>query len=237
MNPLSFLYTEIIYRPLLNSLVAIYALLPPHDLGLTIIVLTLLVRLLLHPTLAKTIRSQQALAKLQPHVREIQERFKGNREEQGRRTMELYRTHGVNPLSGCLPMLAQIPILIGLYQVFFSGITLSDPALLYSFVPRIQNFNPIAFGLFDLAKPSIVLAITAGLTQFLQSRYLPSTAGAPDGQGADFAKAMRWQMSYFFPLMIAGISYTLPAALAFYWTILNLVAIVEHLWIQRRFPR
>ncbi len=236
MNPIPFLYSEIIYRPLLNSLVAIYAFLPPHDLGLAIIVLTVLVRLALHPTLVKTIRSQQALSKLQPKIREIQERFKDNREEQGRRMMELYKSQGVNPLSGCLPMVIQIPILIGLYQVFFSGLALDDPSLLYSFVPRIQDFNPIAFSLFDLSKPNIVLALTAGVTQFLQARYLPMPSAGPAGQQQDFQKAMRLQMTYFFPLLIAGISYTLPAALAFYWTILNLIAMLEQLWIRRRFP-
>ncbi len=231
MNPLTLLYTELIYRPLLNSLVAIYALIPPHDLGLAIIILTIAVRLLLLPMMLKTYRSQRALAELQPQLREIQERYRQNREEQGRRMMELYKRAGVNPLSGCLPMLVQLPILIGLYQLFFAGIKLVDPSLLYPFVPPLSGFHPVAFGLFDLSAPSMVLAVAAGLTQFFQGRYAAPTL--PSGPEPEFSRAMRWQTTYFFPFLIAGISWTLPAALAFYWTILNAVAIVEQLVIRR----
>ena len=142
MNPFILVYTEIIYRPLLNGLVFIYTILPYHDLGLSILVLTAFVRLLLHPALAQTIRSQQAITRLQPRLREIQSRFKDNKEEQARRTMALYREEGVHPLSGCLPLLVQLPVLIGLYQVFWKGIALQDPSLLYSFLPRLAAFDP-----------------------------------------------------------------------------------------------
>lgn len=233
MNPITFLYTQAIYRPLLNSLVLIYAILPYPDLGLAIIILTVVVRLLLHPTLVHTLRSQRAMARLQPRLQEIQKRFKDNKEEQTRRTMELWKEHGVHPLSGCLPLLIQLPVLIGLYQVFWKGIALAAPALLYSFVPKVSSFHYVAFGLFDLTTRSVVLAVAAGASQFLQSRFFPQVATGSGGSG-ELNRAMRLQTTYFLPAFITVISWSLPAAIPLYWTVLNLLAIVQQLWIEKR---
>ncbi len=234
------LYTEIIYRPLLNGLVLIYGLLPYQDLGLAIFALTLIVRALLHPTIVQMLSSQRAMSALQPRLREIQERFKSNREEQARQTMALYREAGVHPFSMFVPLLVQLPVLIGLYHVFSRGIALADPALLYSFLPAAQPFNAVAFGIFDLTAKSLPLALAAGASQFLQSKLLAAPPPAPAAGakgGADFQKALTWQMTYFFPVFIAYISWSFPAAIAFYWTALNLLAIVQQLAIQRRLDR
>ncbi len=234
MSFLASLFTEVIYRPLLNGLVLIYVALPLADLGLAIVGMTALVRLLLHPAMVQAIRSQQAMGRVQPKLREIQERFKGNREEQARRTMALYREEGVHPLSGCLPLLIQLPALIGLYRVFWKGITLQDPALFYSFVPHIAAFNPVAFGLFDLTGRSVVLALAAGVAQFFQGKFATPPGSTEPGMGAEFNRALRLQMTYFFPFFIAVISWSLPSALALYWTAFSIFAIVEQRWIERR---
>lgn len=232
MSALTTLYTEVIYRPLLNGLAAAYFFLPYPDLGLAIIALTLAVRLILHPAIAASVRSQRAMVSLQPRLKEIQERHKKDREEQARQTMALYRQAGVHPLSGCLPILVQLPVLIGLYQVFWKGIKLLDRSLLYPFLGGLDGFNPTSFGLVDLTASSLPLAVLAGLSQFLQSRFLPPPAAA--GGGGDFAKAMAWQTRYFFPLLITFISWSLPSALALYWTAFNLLAIVQQWFIERR---
>lgn len=236
MNPIVSLYTEVIYRPLLNGLVLIYEFLPYPDLGLAIFALTLIVRALLHPTVVQMLRSQRAMVVLQPRLREIQERFKGNREEQARQTLALYREHGVHPFSMFVPLLVQLPVLIGLYHVFSRGIALADPSLLYPFLPAVGHFNPVAFGFFDLTATSLPLAIAAGASQFLQSKFVtpPESPTGSAASGADFQKALRWQMTYLFPAFIAYLSWSLPSAIAFYWTALNLLAIVQQLWIQRR---
>jgi YidC/Oxa1 family membrane protein insertase len=233
MMLLQTLYTEIIYRPLLNALVGIYVFLPYADLGLAILILTIAVRVLLHPAIARAVHSQRAMIELQPRLRQIQERFKGEREAQAKATMALYREAGVHPLSGCLPVLVQLPVLIGLYRVFWTGIALTDPLLLYSFLPPLHAFNPVAFGLFNLAEKSAVLALAAGASQFLHS-YLLQPASPPSGRSSDTEKIMRWQMSYVLPIVITAISWSLPSALAFYWTAFNLLAIVQQRWIERR---
>lgn len=231
MNPFSIFYTEIIYRPLLNALAGLYILLPYPDLGLAIVVMTVAVRLLLHPAIAQAVRSQSAMARLAPRLKEIQARHKDSREEQARRTMALYREYGIHPLSGCLPLVIQLPVLIGLYQVFLTGIALTDRSLLYPFlVARVAGFDPVAFGLVDLARRSIPLALAAGITQFFQGRTMP----APDpGSAGDMARAMHWQTRYVFPAIVALISWSLPSALALYWTVFNIFAIVQQRWIER----
>ena len=233
MNVFLSIFNEIIYRPLLNGLVALYGGLPYQDLGLAIIVLTAVVRLALHPVIVQTVRSQAAMVLIQPELRQIQERFKSDREEQARRTMALYRERGIHPLSGCIPLIIQIPVLIGLYQVFLTGIRLEDQSLLYSFVPHVTAFNPVAFGVIDLGSRSIALAIAAGVSQFFSGRLLVPASPARTGR-SDFQQAMQWQTTYFLPLFIFGISWSFPAALALYWTALNVFAIVQQRWIQKR---
>lgn len=227
---LSSFYSELIYRPLLNGLAIAYLVLPYRDLGLAIAVLTLAVRLLLHPAIAAAVRSQRAMAGLAPRLREIQKRYGSDRGAQTQQTMALYREAGVHPLSGCLPILIQLPVLIGLYQVFWKGIALADRSLIYSFLPELDGFDPLAFGLVDLTATSIPLALAAGLSQFLQSRFLPPPAATG---GAEFERALAWQTRYFFPVLIAGISWSLPSALALYWTVFNLFAIVQQQLIER----
>lgn len=237
MNIFFVVYNEIIYRPLLNGLVGIYLFLPYHDLGFAIIVLTLIVRLILHPAISQMIRSQHAMTRIQPRLREIQQRFKSDKEAQAKETMALYRAEGVNPLSGCLPLLIQLPVLIGLYRLFWKGLSLTDRSLLYTFLPPFDIFNPVAFGLFDLTQASIPLALIAGVSQFLQGYFTPQprpTTPAPGG--GDFNTMMQWQTRYVFPVIIAAISWSLPSALAFYWTIFNLLAILQQRFIEWRMP-
>lgn len=233
MNPLPIFWRELIYRPLFNALVFIYVALPFQDLGLAIFVLTFAVRLALHPFIVQTVRSQQAMARVSPKLKEIQTKFKNDREVQARETMALYRAEGAHPLSGCLPLLVQLPILIGLYQVFWKGIAFADASLLYSFLPAFSGFNPVSLGVFNLAERSAALAIAAGISQFFQAKFLPQPVPTGGGRG-DFGRALAWQTTYILPLFIIVFSWSLPSALAFYWTVLNLLAIVQQLIIQKR---
>lgn len=230
------LYTEILYRPLVNILVFFYQTIPYHDLGLAIILLTVFIRLLLYPFAAKSIRAQKEMAELQPHIKAVQEKYKDNKEEQAKRLMELYKEHGVNPFSGCLPLLIQLPVLIALYRVF-SSVTASGFLLaLYSFVPHPALINPVAFGFIDLSHRSIPLAIFAGLSQFLQGYVMPQMApnGKDDGS---FQRAIQMQTVYFLPILITIISLRFPAALALYWIVLNVIGVLQQTYPWKYFSR
>src|SRR6185369_17930108 len=111
------LYNDIIYRPILNLLVYLYNVLPGHDIGVVIILVTIVIRLILAPFMHKSLKSQKAMNALQPRLTELRDKHKNDKEAQAKAMMELYKEHKVNPLSSCLPLLIQLPILIALYQV------------------------------------------------------------------------------------------------------------------------
>lgn len=227
------LYNEILYRPLVNILVFFYQALPYHDLGLAIILLTIFVRLILYPITAKSLRAQKDLAGLQPEIKALQEKHKDNREEQTKRIMELYRERGVNPFSGCLPVLIQLPLLFALYQVFLHSTGAEFIGALYGFVSRPESLSPIAFGIVDLSKPNAALAVLAGVSQFVQGYRMPSFSPAAQGESA-FQKAMQTQMVYMLPIIITVISFKFPAALAIYWVVLNLIGILQQELTRQR---
>lgn len=234
MNPFSYFYTQILWRPLFNGLVFFYNIVPGHDLGVAIIALTIAIRLILAPLLWKGQAAQKKLAIIQPELKRLQEKHKGNKEAQGRALMELYALHKVNPLSGCLVLLVQLPILIALFQVFRSGLDTASLAHLYSFMANPGALRPIAFGIINLTKGNVYLGVAAALTQYLQTKMTAPPASPANAGGGDFARALQWQTTYFFPLLILLWSYSLPAALTLYWTAMNTFGIVEQIILKRR---
>ncbi len=226
------LYNEILFRPLFNGLVWFYAVLPLQDLGLAIIVLTILIRVVLTPLLWKGQRAQRKLSELQPEIKKIQEETKNNREAQGKALMELYAKHKVNPFSGCLIMLVQLPILIALFHVFRRGLDPNELNLLYTFIPHPGSLNPVAFGIIDMSQGNIWLGIVAAITQYFQIK-LSSPKPAAGASKTDFAAIMQKQSLYIFPALILVWSYTLPAALTLYWTALNLFGIVQEILTKK----
>ncbi|MFH1182790.1 MAG: YidC/Oxa1 family membrane protein insertase [Candidatus Moraniibacteriota bacterium] len=190
------LYNEILYRPLLNLLVELYNIF--GDFGIAIIVVTIIVRAILYPVAKKSLVHQKQLKKIQPKMKELQEKHKDDKEKLTAEMMALYKEHNFNPASGCLPMIIQFIILIALYRVFITGIDL-DTNYLYDFVAHPGKLNTSFFGLFDLGTKSmnvnfgelfkgsfgkgleilnwggVVLAMLAGAAQFLQTKLMITT--------------------------------------------------------------
>ncbi len=238
---ISSLWHAIVYKPLYNTLVLLVAVLPGHSVGGAIIILTILVRLALFPLTGKSIKAQRAMKKLEPELKRIKEEHKDDKQKQSKKTMELYQTHGVTPFSGCLPMLIQIPIVIGLYWVFFSGLKVVDVSMLYGFVAAPLALD-MHFLIFDLAAKSIILALFAGFSQYIQTslslgKQGPVAVSSGDGKPTfqeDFAKSMQVQMRYILPVMITFIAYRTSAAVALYWTTSNILSIVQELLMRRQ---
>jgi len=225
------LFNQILYYPLFNALVWLYNIIPGQDLGIAIIILTALIRLILYPLSRKAIRSQKAMAKLQPEIKEIRKKYK-NKEEQAKAMMGLYQKYKINPLSGCLPILIQLPILVALYRVFFTGLDPQKLNGLYGFIEQPSSLNPIFLGLVDLSQRSIVLAILAGIFMFIQSKMLMPQKALQSTQGTkiaglDISSLMSHQMVYFMPLITIFIAWNLPAALPLYWIVITLFGIVQ----------
>lgn len=227
-------FNEFLYRPLLNLLIWLYQVIPGGDLGLSIVVLTILIRVLLLPFTHKALCSQRELQRIQPELFKIQKKYKGNREKQAQEIMKLYQSRGVNPLGGCLPMLIQLPILIALFRVF---INLKDTALngLYSFVPNPGTINSSFLGLVDLSQPHFGLAFLAGLFQYFQSRLAFSKKGSAALMQSQkgLSQVMTTQMIYFMPVLTVLIAMRLPAALALYWAASTLFAVGQELYLHK----
>lgn len=231
MELLITLFNQILYQPLFNGLVWLYNVIPGHDLGIAIIVLTILIRIIFYPLSQKAIRSQKAMAKLQPEIKEIRKKYK-DKQEQAKAMMDLYKKYKINPLSGCLPILIQFPILIALYRVFFTGLDPQKLDGLYSFVARPEALDLMFLGIVDLSQRSIVLALLAGLFMFIQSKMIMPKKMMQQGGGLkignlDFSSLMGQQMTYFMPLITVFIAWNLPAALPLYWIVITLFGIIQ----------
>ncbi len=232
MSFLTLAYNEVIYRPLLNLLVFFYNVIPGHDIGIVIILVTLLIRLLLAPSFHKSLKSQKAMNDLQPKLNEVREKHKHDKEAQAKAMMELYKEHKINPLSSCLPLLVQLPILIALYQVFSKALN-NNLSGLYNFVMHPANLDPRFLNLLDLSKPSIVLGVIAGLAQFWQSKLMmPKTTGQDTTM-----RAMQLQTTYVLPVISVVIAMKLPAGLPLYWIVTTLFAVAQQYYIIRKQPK
>ena len=233
------LYNLILYKPLFNAVIFIYNILPGQDFGLAIVVLTLVIRSVFFPLTVRTVRSQRALNKINPRMKEIKERFKNDAQAQSAAIMKLYKDNNINPLSGCLPLLIQLPILIALYSAFAAGFKPENLDLLYGFIQNPGQINTLSFGFLDITKSSAVLALVTGGFQYLQlkqnSDIMGSTdrSGQPEGQNE--MQALSKQMLYFFPVMIIIIGWNLPAGLIVYWLTTTLFSMGEQSYIRARY--
>ncbi len=214
------LFHVVLYQPIFNIFVGIYDLIP--DAGVVILLITVLIRLALYPMTNKSIKAQRSLQELQPKMNELKKKYKDDKQKQTQALMELYKTNKVNPMGSCLPMLIQLPILIALYMVLRDGLASNNLVEnLYSFIPNPGTINSMSLKIFDLAKPSVVLAIMAGGAQFLQAKTMVRKQAPKEaGEGAkdeNMMAMMNKQMLYFMPVITVIIGISLPAGLTLYW--------------------
>ncbi|MEK7622146.1 MAG: YidC/Oxa1 family membrane protein insertase [Patescibacteria group bacterium] len=233
---MSYIFHQLFFDPLYNLLVWLSAVLPGHSLGLSIIIVTIIVKLILLPLYHKTTTAQQKIKALEPKLKELKEKHANNREEQARQTMALYRDHGINPLTSFWLLLVQIPIVLALFWVFRDSFDIR-PELLYSFVTPPSAVNATLFGL-DLTARNYVLAILVGASQFLQMRLAIPAVAPVNSQDrsfkTDFARSMNVQMRYIMPAFITLVSFGFPAALTLYWLTSNLFAIGHELVVRHQ---
>ncbi len=237
MNIFTTLFNTILYQPLFNALILLYAFLPGHDFGIAIIVLTLIIKLIFYPLGTQSIRSQKVLSDLQPKIQEIQKKYKNDKEQQMKLTMELYKKEKINPFSGCLPLLIQLPILIALYRVFWHGLQPSEMSYLYRFVPNPGSIDPTFLGIINLSAPNIILAILAGVLQFVQVKMVtPKSQPKEGGKNMQFTDMIQKQTLYFLPIFTIFILWRLPSAIGLYWVAITIFSIIQQYLIFKKAP-
>lgn len=224
------LFTTIFYQPILNLLVFLYNTVSFQDLGVAIILLTIIIKLVFWPLGRQAIKSQKALQDLQPKIEELKKQYK-DKTELSRATMELYKNNKVNPFSSCLPLLIQLPFLFAVYRVFIDGLK-NDLSLVYPFIYKPELMNLTAFGFFDLSKRSIVLAVLAGLAQFWQAKMMITknpVVKTPGSKDESMTAIMNKQMLYFMPAITIFIGISLPGGLTLYWFVITALTALQQL--------
>lgn len=231
----------VFYNPIYNALVALVALVPGSDVGIAVIIITIIIRLVLLPFSLSAARTQRAMKSLEPMIKELKEKHKGNKEKEALETLALYREKQVNPFASILTVFIQIPVLLALYWVFyyepFSTIDAINISRLYSFTPIPHSISLEFLGIISVAGKSIFLAVFAGLTQFFQAHMALSGTMKPlsdsNSMQGNFQKMMGIQLKYVFPFLIAIISYSTSGAIALYFITTNLAGVFQE-WHVRR---
>jgi len=199
---------------------ALYALVGNY--GVAIIVITVLVRLITLPIMAKQMKSMEGMRALQPKIQELQTKFADDRAKQSEEMMKLYKQEGVNPLGGCLPLLLQFPVFIGLFYALQSSIDLRHADFIWWITDLSAPEN--IFTIPGLGIPFRLLPLIMGASMVIQQRMTPMT-------GMDPAQAK--MMMTLMPIMMTVMFYQFPSGLVLYWMISNILGIAHQLWVRR----
>lgn len=186
-----------------------------HNWGLAIIVLTIIIKVVLWPLSYKSYKSMEGMRKVQPLMQKIREKYKDDKQRQNKEVMQLYKTYKINPAGGCLPILVQLPIFLGLYRALLYSIELRQA----SFIPTLPFTDFVWLADLSLKDPLYITPIVMGLTMFLQQRLTP-TSGDPTQ-----AKIMM-----FMPVVFTALFISFPSGLVLYWLVNNVISIMQQYW-------
>jgi len=240
------MWTTIVIQPFVNVLLLINSLV--HNFGVSIILFTILIRLLTHPLTVQQFKATKSMQKLQedPRYKKMQEKYKNDKERLAQEQMKLYKEHGVNPMGSCLPTLIQFPLIIGLYQSVIRAMAASPYELfrleriVYPWLNNAAKLLPLEnqFLWMDLGQPERItvfgiaiplLAILVVITTYLQSKLI----SPPSDGGNDQAAMMTKSMSIYMPLLMGYMSYSLASGLALYFLASNIFGIVQYSLLGR----
>ena len=201
-----------VFRFIFEGFYDITAMAGIANYGIAIILMTILVKVLLYPLTAKQVRSMKAMQELQPALKKLQKDYKNNPQLLQQKMAELYKESGVNPLAGCLPLLIQMPILMGVYYTLYGYNYTGDPNFLW--LTSLSETDP-----------TYVLPVLSALTTYIQQKQTMANNGGDNQQ-------MK-MMSYMMPLFIGWISLSFPSGLVVYWVTMNICQIVQQWYMFR----
>ncbi len=221
----------VILRPMINVLIALsHGLF--NNFGLTIIALTIIIRVILLPLTLRQLRASKAMMTLQPKLAEIQKKYAKDRQKLAQEQMRIYKESGVNPVGCAVPMIVQFPIWIALYQAIILSLAVNPEALLnlsryfYSWAAPLAQLplNNAFLGL-NLAQPNAILAVLVGVTMWIQQKMV--TPVTTDPRQSQQSQLMLWMM----PIMFTFFSLSFPSGLSLYWVISNIFSIVVQYYV------
>ncbi len=221
---LSFGMWAVIAKPLLLAMDAMYRVIPNY--GLAIMLLTFIIKLIFWPLSAKSYKSMSAMKKLQPLMQEIRERYKDDKKRMNEEVFALYRTYKVNPMSGCLPILLQIPVFFALWRMLYGAIELRHAAF-WGWINDLSEPDRLMPSLHvPFVEPSgiPILTLVMGVTMFIQQKMSP-----PPGDPTQARMMMA------LPIVFTFIFINLPSGLVLYWLVNNILSIAQQSYIQKKY--
>jgi YidC/Oxa1 family membrane protein insertase len=229
-------FHAILYVPIYNLLIFFVDIVPNGDVGIAVILVTLIVKLILSPFSISAMKTQRRMKFVEPQMKEIREKYKDDREKQALETLALYKNNGIRPFSSILVMILQLPVIIALYYVFRHEHLLSpNTSLIYHFVALPTHISPLFLGMFATTGHVIILALIAAVFQFIQAYVTIPVPEKPKGTSGssteDFARAMSIQSRFVLPLLIAVIAYT-AGALALYFITSSIFSILQEYYVR-----
>jgi YidC/Oxa1 family membrane protein insertase len=229
----------IFFIPIYNLLIFITGIVPAGDIGLAVVLVTLIIKILTSPLSLSAVKTQRQMKRVKPNLKHIKEKYKDDKEKQARETMALYKNNDIHPFASIFGALIQLPIIISLYQIFLKEKLLQvDVSILYSFIKIPDVISPLFLNTINVVGHSLVLTLIATAAQFLQawlSIQIPVKNTANAGTGDEFARAMSIQARYVLPLFIGFISYT-SGAVALYFITSSLFSVAQELYIRKIHP-
>ena len=234
------MFDAVLIRPIINLMLVIYRFLGQETI-VAVALVTLLLRLALTPLQLKQQKSAKVQQALKPKMDEIQKKYKDDREKLSQEQMKLYREAGVNPAAGCLPLLIQLPLMIGLYQAITRVLAstplqlLTLPSNIYRWIPGLSSLIPLKsqFLWLDLSLPDpyYVLPVLVVISAWYYQKLLTPPSANADPQAA----AMSKQMQIMMPLMTGFFAATYASGLAIYFLISNLVGLLQYVLFRREY--
>lgn len=247
---MGFIFFSLLTQPMINILTFLYYLIP--DLGVGIILLTLIIKIVLFPINWKSIKYQKEMKTIQEKVNDIKTRVT-DKEQQAIEIMNLYKKEKINPFSSCLPLIIQLVVLIALIkalngfmvgEISTSSITYQIKDVIYPFISNLVgdlNIKYVAFGAFDLTKKAIdgsvysffgiALAVIAGIAQFLQTKMMTPSTTANNSNNQDkesqITGALNKQMLYVFPALTVWMGLSFPIGITLYWVASTIFSIIQ----------
>ena len=182
-----------------------------ENYGLAIVLLTIVIKMILYPLTVKQVKSMKAMQEIQPAMKKLQKDYKNNPQLMQQKIGELYKDAGVNPLAGCLPLLIQMPILMGMYYSLFNFQYPSPEAAQFLWLPSMSEPDP-----------THILPVIAAVTTYWQTR-----------QTSDMSNTQMKMMAYVMPLFIGFMSWNFASGLVLYWAAMNFCQIAQQWWMYR----
>jgi YidC/Oxa1 family membrane protein insertase len=223
-------------------------LLPGVDVGVAVIIFTIIVRLILYPLSKKALLTQARMKDIEPEVNKIKLQHSQDKQVQALKVMELYKSKGVQPFASVLLILIQLPILFALISIFYKIIPEIHPEYLYSFI-SLPRVNATLLGL-DITHKNLILALITAIIQFFQMHFSLATKqmkdqaknGDPNSMSTQISKSMNTQMKFLLPIIaFASVYWLIPAKfpqaasiIAIYWSVSSLFTLAQELYIRKK---